>query len=126
MVRERRLRRPLERAFARALLGRRIDGVRRRAKYLLFDLDDGSVWLVHLGMSSTLSVRPAELPSGIHTHVIATLDDGTETFPFPRPETGKIAQAIPIEASVSKSLVTTDLVGRRSGLQSPRVAPRLR
>jgi len=85
MVRERRLRRPLERSFARALLGRRIDGVRRRAKYLLFDLDDGSVWLVHLGMSGTLSVRPAELPSGIHTHVIVTLDDGrTLRFQDPR------------------------------------------
>jgi len=84
-VRERRLRRPLARSFACALLGRRIDGVRRRAKYLLFDLDDGSVWMVHLGMSGTLAVMPAALPNGVHTHVIVTLDDGrTLRFHDPR------------------------------------------
>jgi len=85
MVHERRLRQPIERSFTRALLGRRIDGVRRRAKYLLFDLDDGSVWLVHLGMSGTLCVMSAEQPRDIHTHVIVALDDGrTLRFRDPR------------------------------------------
>ncbi len=76
-VHERRLRRPLARSFERALLLRRIAAVRRRAKYLLLDLDDGTVWLVHFGMSGTLVVRPADAPLRTHTHVVVALDDGS-------------------------------------------------
>jgi formamidopyrimidine-DNA glycosylase len=84
-VRERRLRRPLARGFASALAGRGIVAVRRRAKYLLIDLDDGTVWLVHFGMSGTLVVVPAEAPTPKHTHVVVTLDDGrTLRFHDPR------------------------------------------
>jgi formamidopyrimidine-DNA glycosylase len=84
-VHERRLRRPLARGFAAALAGRRIEGVRRRAKYLLLDLDDGAAWLVHLGMTGTMVVVPAEEPRRIHTHVVAELDDGrTLRFHDPR------------------------------------------
>jgi len=75
-VHERRLRRPLARTFAAAIVGRRIDAVRRRAKYLLIDLDDGAVWLVHLGMTGTLVVVDAGAPLRRHTHVVVTLDDG--------------------------------------------------
>jgi formamidopyrimidine-DNA glycosylase len=75
-VHERRLRRPLAPSFATALVGRRIVGVRRRAKYILLDLDDGTVWLVHLGMTGTLVVTPADAPLRRHTHVVVTLDDG--------------------------------------------------
>jgi len=84
-VRERRLRRPIARSFARVLTGRLVTGVRRRGKYLLFDLDDGSVWLVHFGMSGTLVLVPPETPIRTHTHVVVTLDDGrTLRFHDPR------------------------------------------
>lgn len=84
-VHERRLRRPLARDFAARLTGRRIEAVRRRAKYLLLDLDDGASWLVHLGMTGTMVVLPADEPRRTHTHVIATLDDGrTLRFHDPR------------------------------------------
>jgi formamidopyrimidine-DNA glycosylase len=84
-VRERRLRRPLAADFAPALAGRRIERVRRRAKYLLLDLDDGASWLVHLGMTGTLVVLPAGEPHRTHTHVVARLDDGrTLRFHDPR------------------------------------------
>ena len=75
-IRERRLRQPLAANFAARLAGRRIEGVRRRAKYLLIDLDDGATWLVHLGMTGTLLVLPAAEPHRTHTHVVALLDDG--------------------------------------------------
>jgi formamidopyrimidine-DNA glycosylase len=84
-VRDRRLRRPLAASFARSLAGRRLEAVRRRAKYLLFDLDDGTIWLVHLGMTGTLVVAPADAPHRTHTHVIVALDDGrTLRFHDPR------------------------------------------
>ncbi len=84
-VHERRLRKPLARDFVRTLTGRRIEQVRRRAKYLLLDLDDGASWLVHLGMTGTLVVLPADEPRRVHTHVVAVLDDGrTLRFHDPR------------------------------------------
>ncbi len=84
-VHERRLRRRLAPSFARRLTGRRIEAVRRRAKYLLLALDDGSIWLVHFGMSGTLVVLPGDVPRRKHTHVVVTLDDGrTVHFNDPR------------------------------------------
>jgi formamidopyrimidine-DNA glycosylase len=77
VVHDRRLRRPVAPSLRASLRGRRITAARRRAKYLLLDLDDGNVWLVHLGMTGTLVVVPADAPLRVHTHVVATLDDGT-------------------------------------------------
>ena len=57
------------------LPGQRIDTVRRRAKYLLLDTDAGSA-LLHLGMSGSLRVLPADVPAGTHDHVDLALDSG--------------------------------------------------
>jgi formamidopyrimidine-DNA glycosylase len=43
-------------------IGTAIERVRRRGKYLLFDLDDGNELIVHLGMTGRLRVRPAGDP----------------------------------------------------------------
>jgi len=75
IVRERRLRWRLPADFATQLEGRRIVDVRRRAKYLLIDLDRGSL-LVHLGMSGSLRVLPASTPALKHDHVDLVLDSG--------------------------------------------------
>ena len=78
-VREPRLRWPIDSDFAVGLRGRRIVDVRRRAKYILVDLDDGRFWVVHLGMSGRLVVGdpPAELG---HVHVLVALDDGSRIY----------------------------------------------
>ena len=55
---------------------RRVLAVRRRAKYLLFDLEGGGVLMVHLGMSGRLGIMPADRPLLTHDHVIWTLEDG--------------------------------------------------
>lgn len=52
---------------ARRLVGRVVQRVRRRGKYLLFDLDEG-VLLVHLGMSGSLSFAPSQPNAGTHDH----------------------------------------------------------
>lgn len=57
------------------LPGRRIEAVRRRAKYLLLDTEAGSA-LLHLGMSGSLRVLPQEVPVGLHDHFDASLDNG--------------------------------------------------
>jgi len=75
-VRERRLRGGLARSFAARLTGRRIDALGRRGKYLLATLDDGHVWLVHLGMTGRLTLAPEKGIALRHDHVVVTFDDG--------------------------------------------------
>ena len=60
-------------ALRRAVVGRTVLGVRRRAKYLLFDLDNGWVMLVHLGMSGKLGWVAATSAPKTHDHVLWTL-----------------------------------------------------
>ncbi|WP_181700757.1 bifunctional DNA-formamidopyrimidine glycosylase/DNA-(apurinic or apyrimidinic site) lyase [Chthonobacter albigriseus] len=54
------LRFPFPADFAARLIGRRIDGLGRRAKYLVADLDDGAVLLMHLGMSGSFRIERAD------------------------------------------------------------------
>jgi formamidopyrimidine-DNA glycosylase len=73
-VREARLRRTVPPELARHLAGRTILGVRRLGKYLLFDLDDGAVWLVHLGMTGSLATAASARER--HDHVEIELRGG--------------------------------------------------
>lgn len=68
VVRNGRLRQPVPPDLEARLAGRRLLAVRRRAKYLLLDVADGSV-IVHLGMSGSLRVVDAAQPAGAHDHV---------------------------------------------------------
>ena len=61
-LRRRDLRWPIPPEINSLLPGRRIQAVRRRAKYLLLDTDAGSA-LLHLGMSGSLRVLPAGAPA---------------------------------------------------------------
>src|SRR5205814_4720492 len=75
-VRGPRLRAPLPRTFAARLVGRRIEGLSRSGKYLLATLDDGHVWLVHLGMTGRLTLGTDAASGAKHDHVVIRLDDG--------------------------------------------------
>ena len=55
-VARRDLRRPLPADFEERLIGRTVTAVGRRAKYLTIGLDDGGVLLAHLGMSGRMIV----------------------------------------------------------------------
>jgi formamidopyrimidine-DNA glycosylase len=74
-VRERRLRVPVPPDLAARLAGRRIADVLRRGKYLVAALDDGALWLVHLGMSGRLTLVAGPAPRGRHDHVAVLFDD---------------------------------------------------
>ncbi len=69
------LRFPLPARLASRLRGRRLEGVRRRAKYLLFDLDDGMTMVMHFGMSGRLVFDGS--PLGAHEHLTFDFEDGT-------------------------------------------------
>ena len=69
------LRWPIPDATGRVLPSQRIEAVHRRAKYLFFDTTAGSA-LLHLGMSGSLRVLPADTPVRAHDHVDLALDSG--------------------------------------------------
>lgn len=78
------LRWPIPHEIETDLPGQRIAAVRRRAKYLLLDTAAGSA-LLHLGMSGSLRVLPADTPLRAHDHVDLLLDsDRVLRFNDPR------------------------------------------
>jgi len=65
--------------LADRLTGRRVATVRRRGKYLWWDLEDGLGLLLHLGMSGQLLVEDAAVPDEKHLHArFRFADDGPE------------------------------------------------
>ncbi|MGQ4274375.1 bifunctional DNA-formamidopyrimidine glycosylase/DNA-(apurinic or apyrimidinic site) lyase [Terrihabitans sp. B22-R8] len=97
-VRRADLRFPFPENLAARLTGRRVTALSRRAKYLLADLDDGMVLIMHLGMSGSFRIdapKDAELVPGVfhharskqtpHDHVVFTTQTGTRvTYNDPR------------------------------------------
>ncbi len=67
-VRNPRLRVPVTEGLDMLLRGRRLQSVRRRAKYLLLDFEVGSL-IIHLGMSGSLRVLASDEPPELHDHV---------------------------------------------------------
>ena len=84
------LRVPFPKDFAARTKGRKVKSLRRRAKYILADLDSGETLVIHLGMSGRMSVyaggkqrklgyyvydaAPEGAGSGKHDHVVFETD----------------------------------------------------
>lgn len=75
IVRDRRLRWPVPQDIDRQLPGQVIQSVSRRAKYLLFKTDAGTVML-HLGMTGSVRIIDADEPAAKHDHVDLRFDSG--------------------------------------------------
>jgi formamidopyrimidine-DNA glycosylase len=87
---------PFPPAFAKRLTGQRVVDVKRRAKYLLFQLDGGETLIAHLGMSGSFRMEKtgASIPGKFHherskdpkhDHVVLVLDNGwVVTYNDPR------------------------------------------
>ena len=73
VLRNHQLRWPVDPVLAKILPGQHVRDVRRRAKYLLIDLDDGTL-IAHLGMSGSLRVLPCGTPWLKHDHYELRLD----------------------------------------------------
>lgn len=75
IVREPRLRWRVPSELPEAAAGQRVRDLRRRAKYLLFDLERGTM-ILHLGMSGSLRLLPSSVTPILHDHVDIVLDSG--------------------------------------------------
>ncbi len=62
--------------FRRILVGRQVQALRRRGKYLIWDLDAGWHLILHLRMTGQVYVHPASVPPDRHTRAVVRLDDG--------------------------------------------------
>jgi formamidopyrimidine-DNA glycosylase len=71
------LRRPFPPDLAERLDGAQVGELTRRGKYILIELDDSGLLLLHLGMSGRITAGAADVPPEPHDHVLLTLDDGT-------------------------------------------------
>jgi len=77
------LRFPFPERFAERLIGQRVEALRRRAKYLIADLDGAEVLIMHLGMSGSFRIEQARGPipgagvkNSLHDHVAFDLSTG--------------------------------------------------
>lgn len=138
LQRRRDLRLPLPARFAARIEGRRIVALRRRAKYLLAELDDGTVWLMHLGMSGRMMVyshnEAAGMPFDAHDHVVFETESGWQVrFRDPRrfglmlllkpgeAETHKLLKGLgpePLEAAFTGAVLAAALKGRRTPIKA--------
>ncbi len=74
-IRQPRLRWPVSQEVGARLPGCRIESVERRGKYLIMNSGAGYL-LIHLGMSGSLRLMPAEAAAAAHDHLDIVLESG--------------------------------------------------
>jgi formamidopyrimidine-DNA glycosylase len=75
VVRERRLRWPIDKKFESSVRNQTVRRIERRAKYILIGFDSGTA-IVHLGMSGSLRMLAAGVAPRPHDHWDIVLDTG--------------------------------------------------
>src|SRR6202162_269132 len=76
VVRDRRLRWPIDADLEAAITNQVVRRIERRAKYLLIGFDNGTL-IVHLGMSGSLRVLAPDTPPQLHDHWDIQVDSGS-------------------------------------------------
>jgi formamidopyrimidine-DNA glycosylase len=69
---------PTPEVFAARLTGTTVRGLGRRGKYLLIMMDSGDTLIAHLRMTGRFLYTPAGHQQKPHTHVVFSLDNGSE------------------------------------------------
>ena len=67
---------PPPQELRRWVKGRRLENLRRRGKYLLFDLEGGVTLLIHLGMTGRLLAGAPPSPPLDHVHLVFQVEGG--------------------------------------------------
>lgn len=108
----RRLRVPWQRHWNAQLVGRRLDHIHRRGKWIMISLarpDSGDALLVHLGMTGRLTVAEPKTPRAPHTHAVFHLDHGKHELRFQDPR--RFGQIRYLPASEHARLQGTETLG---------------
>jgi formamidopyrimidine-DNA glycosylase len=131
IVREPRLRWRVQRDLPTLAAGQRVRELRRRAKYLLFDLERGAL-ILHLGMSGSLRLLPSFAAVLPHDHIDIVLDSGlcvrfndprrfgsllwTGTDPLHHPLLASLAPE-PLSAAFNGEYLARAALGRRVAIK---------
>jgi len=79
LIQNRRLRLPLPRGSLKGWVeGERVKSVTRRAKYVIMAVENGTLMVLHLGMTGRLAIVAHGSPRKNHDHVRFILDEGLE------------------------------------------------
>jgi formamidopyrimidine-DNA glycosylase len=70
--------------LASVVRGRTITRLYRRAKRIVFELDDGNRFYIHLGMTGRLTLEERNAPLRVHTHLILKIEGRELRFVDPR------------------------------------------
>jgi formamidopyrimidine-DNA glycosylase len=73
------LRWPLPENLAARLIGRRFISIDRRGKYLLMQLDQQDILLLHLGMSGSIRIHDSPFTLGKHDHIMLAISANPST-----------------------------------------------
>ncbi len=128
--------------LAARLTGARVEGFRRRAKYILMRLDGGDSVLLHLGMSGRMVLGPANPNSvTLHEHVVMQTDDGWRVgFVDPRrfgsvdliataaEDTHRLLAGLgpePLDAQFTTAVLSRALEGKRTPIKAALLDQRL-
>ncbi|MDD2876036.1 MAG: bifunctional DNA-formamidopyrimidine glycosylase/DNA-(apurinic or apyrimidinic site) lyase [Acidiphilium sp.] len=87
--------------FVQAIVGARVEGFRRRGKYMFMQLDRRVSVLIHLGMSGRMTIDREPLP---HQHLTITTDEGC-TIGFVDPRRFGALDLVATEAEDSHRLI---------------------
>lgn len=132
IIRRRDLRQPVPGSLSE-IEGRKILAVRRRSKYLLLEIDDGSTVLIHLGMSGSLRVIDPAADWKKHDHLGITLSGGRQLrfhdprrfglvlhFRLPDPMTHPLLSGLgpePLEAAFNAGVLKAACAKRSSAIK---------
>ena len=131
IINERRLRAPIDSRFCKQTRGRRINNLRRRGKYLIFDLDCGA-FIVHLGMSGVLYFSSSPPNRNLHEHVGFKIGDAFLVYKDPRrfgcivfcksdPDSHPMLNRLgpePLSAKFNGAMLRANLRGRATPIKS--------
>jgi formamidopyrimidine-DNA glycosylase len=130
------VRHPEPEVFSLKLIGRRIEAVSRRGKYLFHHLSggDGELLVVHLGMTGSWTCATSAVPEPAHLHLVLELEDGCQLrYRDPRRfgrlllgseaelvAAGKLPRlgAEPLDPSFTPEVLHRTLEGRRAPLKA--------
>ncbi|WP_149538432.1 bifunctional DNA-formamidopyrimidine glycosylase/DNA-(apurinic or apyrimidinic site) lyase [Siccirubricoccus phaeus] len=128
---------PFPEGLVARLLGARVEGFRRRGKYMLMRLSGGDSLLIHLGMSGRMVARPAaEHPNAarLHEHFALETTDGihvgfvdprrfgcVDLVPTAAEEGHRLLAGLgpePLEADFTPEVLTAALAGKHTPVKA--------
>lgn len=95
--------------FYKALTGRKIEGISRRATWLVFELDDGSALAIRPGTQASLSRETATEEVGRHTQFVATFTTGGSLHYVDQAKDGELFVAPQAELETMEELSPTGI-----------------